>query len=89
MVQTAEVKREIIEDYRLHDHDTGSSEVQVALLTQRINELTEHFKVHKKDHHGRRGLLKLVGRRRRLLAYLKDQDVARYRKTIERLGLRK
>ncbi|MCP4659734.1 MAG: 30S ribosomal protein S15 [bacterium] len=89
MVQTAEVKSKTIEDFRLHDQDTGSSEVQVALLTQRINELTEHFKVHKKDHHGRRGLLKLVGRRRRLLAYLKEKDVDRYRKTIERLGLRK
>ncbi len=89
MVQTAEVKGKIIEDFRLHDQDTGSSEVQVALLTQRINELTEHFKVHNKDHHGRRGLLKLVGRRRRLLAYLKEKDVDRYRKTIERLGLRK
>lgn len=89
MAQTTEVRQKIIEEYRLHDLDTGSSEVQVALLTNRINELTEHFKVHKKDHHGRRGLLKLVGRRRRLLAYLKQQDVDRYRKTIERLGLRK
>lgn len=89
MVQTAEVKSKIIEEYRLHDHDTGSSEVQVALLTHRINELTEHFKVNQKDHHGRRGLLKLVGRRRRLLTYLKEKDVDRYRKTIERLGLRK
>ena len=89
MTQTSEVKTEIIDEFRLHDLDTGSSEVQVALLTNRINELTEHFKLHKKDHHGRRGLLKLVGRRRRLLAYLKRQDVERYRRTIERLGLRK
>lgn len=89
MPQTTEVRQKIIEEYRLHDLDTGSSEVQVALLTNRINDLTEHFKVHQKDHHGRRGLLKLVGRRRRLLAYLKQQDVDRYRKTIERLGLRK
>lgn len=89
MAQTVEVKSEIIEEYRVHDTDTGSPEVQVALLTHRINELTEHFKVHKKDHHGRRGLLKLVGRRRRLLAYLKQQDVERYRSTIKRLGLRK
>ena len=89
MTQTAEVKSEIIEKYRVHDGDTGSPEVQVALLTHRINELTEHFKIHKKDHHGRRGLLKLVGRRRRLLAYLKQQDIERYRQTIKRLGLRK
>lgn len=89
MAQTPEVKKEIIDDYRTHEGDTGSSEVQVALLTHRINELTDHFKVHKKDHHGRRGLLKLVGRRRRLLSYLKKKDLERYRSTIERLGLRK
>ncbi len=89
MAQTTEVKREIIGEYQTHGNDTGSSEVQIALLTQRINELTEHFKIHKKDHHGRRGLLKLVGRRRRLLEYLKRKDLERYRKTIERLGLRK
>ena len=89
MTQTAQVKSEIIEEYRVHDTDTGSPEVQVALLTHRINDLTEHFKIHKKDHHGRRGLLKLVGRRRRLLAYLKQQDIERYRQTIQRLGLRK
>ncbi len=89
MVQTAEIKSPIIEKYRVHDTDTGSPEVQVALLTQRINELTEHFKEHKKDHEGRRGLLKLVGRRRRLLAYLKSKDVERYRSTIQSLGLRK
>jgi small subunit ribosomal protein S15 len=89
LAQTQEVKQEIIEKYRVHDTDTGSPEVQVALLTERINELTEHFKIHKKDHHGRRGLLKLVGRRRRLLDYMKRQDVERYRQAIERLGLRR
>jgi len=89
LTQTVEVKTDIISKYRVHDTDTGSPEVQVALLTNRINELTEHFKVHKKDHHSRRGLLKLVGRRRRLLEYLKRQDVDRYRQTIKRLGLRK
>jgi small subunit ribosomal protein S15 len=89
LVQTKEVKDNIIEEAQLHEHDTGSPEVQVALLTNRITELTEHFKVHKKDHHSRRGLLKLVGRRRRLLDYLKKQDFERYRTTIERLGIRK
>ena len=89
MAQTVANRPEIIENYRLHDTDSGSSEVQVALLTQRINHLTEHFKIHKKDHHGRRGLLKLVGRRRRLLGYLKRTDVERYRSLIARLGLRK
>jgi small subunit ribosomal protein S15 len=86
---TTSVKQDIIQDFRVHDSDTGSPEVQVALLTHRINELTEHFKVHAKDHHSRRGLLKLVGRRRRLLDYLKRQDLERYRSTIERLGIRK
>lgn len=89
MPQTAEVKAKIIEESRLHDYDTGSPEVQVALLTHRIAELTEHFKTHNKDHHSRRGLLKLVGRRRRLLDYLKGQNFERYRTTIERLGIRK
>lgn len=89
MAQTTEVKQEIIEDFKVHDDDSGSPQVQIALLTQRINELTEHFKVHKQDHHGRRGLLKLVGRRRRLLDYLKRKDVAAYQNIIERLGLRK
>jgi len=89
LAQTTEVKTDIIERYRVHESDSGSPEVQVALLTNRITELTEHFKIHSKDHHGRRGLLKLVGRRRRLLDYLKGQDVERYRSTIERLGLRK
>ena len=84
-----EVKEQIISDFAIHDGDTGSPEVQVALLTTRINELTEHFKIHKKDHHSRRGLLKLVGRRRRLLDYLKTQSFDRYKTTIERLGIRK
>ena len=89
MPQTKEIKDQIIRDYRAHESDTGSTDVQVALLTQRINELTEHFKKHVKDHHGRRGLLKLVGQRRRLLAYLKGQDADRYRQLIDRLGIRK
>ena len=82
-------RQQTIESYRLHEKDTGSSEVQVALLTQRINHLTDHFKFHKKDHHSRRGLLKLVGQRRRLLDYLKRSDVDRYRKMVSSLGLRK
>jgi small subunit ribosomal protein S15 len=89
LAQTSEVKGKIISDYRTHDTDTGSPEVQVALLTSRITELTEHFKTHTKDHHSRRGLLKLVGQRRRLLDYLKGKDVEKYRSTIERLGIRK
>lgn len=89
MAQTREIKEKVITDYRTHEHDTGSPEVQVALLTSRINELTEHFKTHTKDHHSRRGLLKIVGQRRRLLDYLKGKDVERYRSTIERLGIRK
>jgi small subunit ribosomal protein S15 len=87
--QTTEAKQEIIGEYRLHESDTGSPEVQIALLTQRINELTEHFKEHKQDHAGRRGLLKLVGRRRRLLDYLRSKSFDRYKTTIERLGIRK
>ncbi|HNU94539.1 MAG TPA: 30S ribosomal protein S15 [Bacillota bacterium] len=79
----------MIEKYRVHDSDTGSPEVQVAILTERINYLTEHLKTHKKDHHSRRGLLKMVGRRRALLDYLKDADIDRYRAILERLGLRK
>lgn len=89
MPQTKEAKAQVIDEYKLHDSDSGSPEVQVALLTQRITELTEHFKIHKQDHHSRRGLLKLVGRRRRLLDYLKSKDIDRYRTTIERLGIRK
>lgn len=82
-------KKSIIERYRRHDADTGSPEVQVALLTERISYLTEHFKIHKKDHHSRRGLLKLVGQRRRLLDYLKSKDVERYKVLIGDLGIRK
>ena len=89
MAQSTEMKQRVIQEYRLHESDSGSPEVQVALLTNRITELTEHFKTHTKDHHSRRGLLMLVGRRRRLLDYLKGQDVERYRATIERLGIRK
>ena len=89
MTQTSEEKAKIISDFRVHDKDTGSPEVQVALLTRRINELTDHFKTHGKDHHSRRGLLKMVGRRRRLLDYLKRQNLDRYRTAIERLGIRK
>lgn len=81
-------KPSIIEDFRTHSNDTGSPEVQVALLTRRIQFLTEHFKSFKKDYHSRRGLLRLVGRRRRLLEYLKSKDIARYRKLVEQLGLR-
>jgi len=79
---------EIIDDFRTHPNDTGSPEVQIALLTRRIQYLTEHFKAFKKDYHSRRGLLKLVGRRRRLLEYLKGKDITRYRQLVERLGLR-
>jgi len=82
-------KEHLISEYRRHEHDSGSPEVQVALITKRIEYLTEHFKVHAKDHHSRRGLLMLVGQRRRLLEYLRRKDVARYRALIERLGLRR
>jgi small subunit ribosomal protein S15 len=82
-------KTRVISQHRLHDSDTGSPEVQIALLSQRIDYLTEHFKVHKKDHHSRRGLLKLVGHRRRLLDFLKKADVERYRKVVSALNLRK
>lgn len=81
--------QDIIKEFGLHDSDTGSPEVQVALLSERINDLTEHLKVHKKDHHSRRGLLMMVGKRRRLLNYLRRQDVERYRSLIARLGLRR
>lgn len=81
-------KNDIIRKYQLHETDRGSAPVQVAILTQRINELTEHFRTHKKDHHGRRGLLMMVGKRRRLLEYLKRTDLGRYRSLIEDLGLR-
>ena len=83
-----EKKQEVITAYKTHESDTGSPEVQVAVLTERIRELTEHLKVHVKDFHSRRGLLKMVGSRRRLLRYLKDKDFSRYRGLIERLGLR-
>ena len=82
-------KQEIIETYQLHDGDTGSAEVQIALLTERINHLNEHLKLHKKDHHSRRGLLMMVGRRRGFLNYLVKKDINRYRKIIEELNLRK
>lgn len=86
---TKEMKAQIIKDYQLKEGDTGSPEVQIAILTYRINDLNEHLKVHKKDHHSRRGLLKMVGQRRNLLKYLKECDVERYRSIIARLGLRK
>jgi small subunit ribosomal protein S15 len=89
VVMNPEQKAGVIEEYKKHENDTGSPEVQVALLTERIKYLTEHFKTHKKDFHSRTGLLKLVGKRRNLLGYLKKKDVERYREIISRLGLRK
>ena len=89
MALNVEQKKIIIEDYKQHDTDTGSPEVQVAILTKRINDLTEHFKIHAKDYHSRRGLMIMVGQRRRLLDYLKRKDRARYTTLIERLGLRR
>jgi len=89
VVFTSEDKRNLIEQYKLHEDDTGSPEVQIGLLTHRISYLTEHLKIHKKDHHSRRGLLMLVGKRRRLLNYVKGKDVKRYRTIIETLGLRR
>jgi small subunit ribosomal protein S15 len=89
MTMVKEQKQKIIDTYRKHENDTGSPEVQVAIISERINYLTEHFKVHKKDHHSRRGLLKMVGQRRKLLDYLIKKDVNRYRQLIERLGIRK
>jgi len=86
---TQEAKQEIIQKYAAHEGDTGSSEVQIAVLTARIVYLTEHLKEHKKDHHSRRGLLKMVGHRRRLLAYLNKSDIERYRAIVAKLGLRK
>jgi len=88
-VLSTEKRKTVIDNYRLHEKDTGSPEVQIALLSARIEYLTEHFKSHKKDHHSRRGLLKLVGQRRRLLNYIKDNDIERYRSIIKRLELRK
>ena len=84
-----EEKTALIEQYKLHEGDTGSPEVQIALLTKRINDLTEHLKIHKKDNHSRRGLLKMVGHRRNLLMYLQKNDIERYRAIIDQLGLRK
>jgi small subunit ribosomal protein S15 len=89
MSVNAETKTKIVSEYKIHDKDTGSPEVQIAILTTRINELTEHLKTHKKDHSSRRGLLKMVGKRNSLLKYLTVQDRARYQRVISRLGLRK
>lgn len=89
MVFAKQKKESIIGEHKVHDKDTGSPEIQIALITERINYLTEHFKVHKKDHHSRRGLLKLVGKRRRLLNYLKKSDPKRYKGIVEKLKLRK
>ena len=89
MVLSHDDKRQLIDRFRLHESDTGSPEVQIGLLTHRIQYLTEHFKIHKKDHHSRRGLLMLVGKRRRLLNYVKKKDINRYRSIIETLGLRR
>lgn len=89
MVLELDRKKGIIKDFQVHEKDTGSPEVQIAILSARIKYLTEHFKIHKKDHHSRRGLLKLVGQRRRLLDYLKGKNVEKYRNVIERLGIRK
>ena len=89
MALTTDQKRGIIDRYQLHEGDTGSTEVQVAILSERISYLTGHFKTHAKDHHSRRGLIKLVGQRRRLLNYLKNKDIERYRALIEQLGLRR
>ncbi|GAA3406559.1 30S ribosomal protein S15 [Paenibacillus hodogayensis] len=89
MALTQERKTQLIQDYKKHESDTGSPEVQVAILTENIVNLTNHLRVHKKDHHSRRGLLKMVGQRRKLLAYLKNNDVSRYSALIERLGLRR
>lgn len=89
MATEREVKEKIVNDYRTHGNDTGSSQVQIALLTERIKELTEHFKIHSKDNHSRRGLLKMVSRRRKLLDYLKRRDIEQYHEIIQKLGLRR
>jgi small subunit ribosomal protein S15 len=86
---SVEEKKEVMDQFKRHESDTGSPDVQVAILTKRINSLTEHFKVHNKDHHSRRGLLMLVGQRRRLLNYIKDRDIKRYRELLQSLNLRK
>ncbi|GIN57783.1 30S ribosomal protein S15 [Lederbergia ruris] len=89
MAISQERKNEIINEFKIHDTDTGSPEVQIAVLTDEINRLNDHLRVHKKDHHSRRGLMKMVGRRRNLLTYLRNKDVQRYRELINRLGLRR
>jgi len=89
MATVKELKEKIVSDYKTHDGDSGSSQVQIALLTQRINELTEHFKVHSKDNNSRRGLLKMVSRRRKLLDYLRHRHIEQYHEIIQRLGLRR
>lgn len=89
MAISKERKNEIINEFKIHENDTGSPEVQVAILTEEINNLNEHLRTHKKDHHSRRGLLKMVGRRRNLLNYLREKDIVRYRELIKRLGLRR
>lgn len=89
MALTLETKKSVVEQYRTHESDTGSPEVQIALITERINSLTDHFRANAKDHHSRRGLLMLVGKRRALLDYLRRSDIERYRSLIKRLGLRK
>ncbi|MFZ5646302.1 MAG: 30S ribosomal protein S15 [Bacillota bacterium] len=89
MALTQETKQAVITEHKIHENDTGSPEVQIAILTKRIKSLTEHLKIHKKDHHSRRGLLKMVGQRRALLNYLKDRNFERYRSLIEKLELRK
>lgn len=89
MALTQERKNQLIQEFRIHENDTGSAEVQIALLTENINSLNDHLRTHKKDHHSRRGLLKMVGQRRNLLNYLKETDVTRYRNLVDRLGLRR
>ncbi|OCA85430.1 30S ribosomal protein S15 [Bacillus sp. FJAT-27225] len=89
MALTQERKNELINEYKTHEADTGSAEVQIAVLTESINNLNEHLRTHKKDHHSRRGLLKMVGKRRNLLTYLRNKDVQRYRELINKLGLRR
>ncbi len=89
MAITQERKNELINEYKVHDTDTGSPEIQIAILTEDINNLNEHLRTHKKDHHSRRGLFKMVGRRRNLLKYLRENDVQRYRELIAKLGLRR
>ena len=89
MAITQERKNEIISEYKTHDNDTGSPQVQIAVLTEQINKLNDHLRTHKKDHHSRRGLLKMVGKRRNLLTYLRNKDVTRYRELINKLGLRR